>query len=138
MYTLFKDIATPICHINDKLKASPLKGAKKAPAGIELLIDQVAREVNPKAGGLRCIDVHTGEALTLQELVTQSVKSKKLNLDNINVLKHIDFYRQRGLSERLIAEELKTSTKRLQRIYPRALSMSRASNSKAIKIPSSI
>jgi len=138
MHTLFRDIATPICYIDSKLNPLPLKGDKELPAGIELLIDQVVREVNPKAGKLRCVDMDTKEALTLQELVAQSVKGKNLNLDDINVLKRIDLYRRCGLSEKLIAEEFKTNTKKLQRLYPRAMSVDIASNGKPIKRPSSV
>lgn len=133
MYTLFRDISTPICYIDSKLKTSPLKSQRKTPAGIELLIDQVIREVNPRAGKLRCVNLETKEALTLEELVSSSVKGKALNLDNINVLERIDLYRRCGLSEKLIAQEFKTSSKKLQRIYPRALSVNIASNGKTIK-----
>ena len=132
MYTLFKDTATPICYISNKLKLSPLKNQRKPPAGIELLIDQVVREINPKAGKLRCIDAETKETLTLQELVTQSVKGKKLNLDDTNILRRIDLLRRCGLSEKAVAQELEVSIKKLQRHYPRVMSVDFASSGKRL------
>jgi hypothetical protein len=125
MFTLYKDINTPICWVSDELEVFPLEGRNK-PAGIDMLLSQVIREINPTGGSLRCVDLDTSEVLTLQELVTNNLK-EGCNLEHPDVQARIDHYRRCDVTERLIAKEFGTYAKRLQRVYPRRMSVDRNS-----------
>jgi len=130
MYTLYKNTASPLCLIDDKLNIQPLKG-ETLPEGkrnaIELIINQVTREINPKAGSLRCVDLEKNKAITLEGLVSNAITTKNLDFLNPSHLNRIDHYRRAGLSEKLIAKEFKTNEKMLYRNYPRHKSVSTSS-----------
>ena len=135
MYTLFKNVSTPLCLIDSKLNIHPLKGST-LPEGkrnaIELIVNQVTREVTPKAGFLRCVDLKKGTVITLEGLVSNAITTKSLNFHNPNHLKRIDHFRKSGLSEKLVAEEFKTSEKTLYRNYPRSRSVSTSSTGRSL------
>ena len=134
MYTLFKDVHCPICLINDKLKVYPLKGGVLDEARkntIRLMIDQVKRGVNPKAEFLRCIDLDSGQTTNLGELVSKNT-TKKLDFLNYKLLKRIDGFRVARLTEKQVAEELKTNEKMLYRHYPRFKSVSTSSTGRML------
>ena len=125
MFTIYKDINTPICYISDELEIIPLEGRTK-PRGIDFMLSQVIREIKPEAGQLRCVDLDTSEVLTLQELVTNNLK-EGCNLEHPDVQARIDHYRRCDVTEKLIAKEFGTYAKRLQRTYPRRMSVDRNS-----------
>ena len=135
MYTLFQNVSTPLCLIDSKLNIYPLKG-ETLPEGkrnaIELIINQVTREINPKTGSLRCIDLKKNKAITLEGLVSNAVTTKNLDFLNPNHLKRIDVFRKAGLSEKMIAKEFKTNEKMLYRNYPRRRSVSTSSTGRSL------
>jgi len=130
MYTLYKDINTPLCLIDNKLKIHPLK-RQPLPEGVRnafgLMINQVLRDDSSKAASLRCVDLEGNKAITLGELANNAVTTKNIDFLNPSHLKRIDRYRRAGLSEKLIAKELKTNEKMLYRNYPRRRSVSTSS-----------
>ena len=135
MYTLYKSVTEPLCLINSELKIFSLKG-KPLPESmrntLNLMVDQVTREINPTAGALLCIDSENGNTITLENLVRNSITTKSINFRNPNHLKRIDHFRRAGLSEELVAEEFKTSEKTLYRNYPRSRSVSTSSTGRSL------
>lgn len=134
MHTLYVDINHPICCINRKLEMFPLKGGtltERNRSAFRLLIDQLKRGINIKAGSLNCVDLKSGETTTLGELVNKT-KTKKFDFLNPIHRKKIDSYRIAGLTERQVAEELQTNEKMLYRNYPRHNSVSTSSTGRIL------
>jgi hypothetical protein len=134
MYTLFIDDNRQLCRVNDKLKLSALKGGaldEGKKNTLRLIIDQVKRGINPKAESLQCIDLESGQCITLGELVRKKWP-KKLDFLNSSHRKRIDSYRKSGLTENQVAEAMGTNEKMLYRKYPRYKSVSTSSTGRRL------
>jgi AraC-like DNA-binding protein len=129
MYTVYLDVNTPICNINEKtLKLKHIKNnryEKDYLPTMETIIQQIIRGVNvKKVESLRCINLTTKQFMTLGSIVNQSnvVTDRRLSKDE---KERIDFLREKDISEQLIADEVNISRRKLYRIYPRAFNASK-------------
>ena len=130
MHIIYEDINHQLCIITEDLELINLPD-RRLPKGMKLLLDQVIREVNPAGGSLRVIDLEAGTATTLSEFVTNHIKGG-VNVKHPSIQARIDVYRTCGLTEYEVAKVFGTYPKRLQRLYPRRMSVSSTAHGRGL------
>jgi hypothetical protein len=120
MYTVYL-YDKPVCDIDEK--TLEIKGGENKEA-MRLIVNQIIRGINHRAGGLMCANHITKEPKTLGYIINRSNKAGKRRLSKSEKEK-IDKLRSEDVHEQKIANEVNINLNKLYRIYPRAFNSSK-------------